>query len=180
MSNSLHSRIVGKAPKNHTLQVRKRFISQTSDVLDAQGNEGQPRYYEDTLTTQMVTKGGEFTMHVNPLTRPVVQGRYGRDPLAPPQESAALTNPEGVPGLRETETSTFEIQGLPDVHNGTAELSFEWPNGADWDFDVLDPAGEPIASAATLANPEVATIPGPRARDLHRGGNQLRGRLRRG
>lgn len=161
MSNSLHSRIVGKAPKNHTLQVRKRFISQTSDVLDAQGNEGQPRYYEDTLTTQMVTKGGEFTMHVNPSTRPVVQGRYGRDPLAPPQESAALTNPEGVPGLRETETSTFEIQGLPDVDNGTAELSFEWPNGADWDFDVLDPAGEPIASAATLANPEVATIPDP-------------------
>lgn len=161
MSNSLHSRIVGTAPKGHTLQVRKRFISQTSDVLDTSGDPGQPRYYEDTLTTAYSSKGGEFTMHVNPSTRPLVQGRYGRDPLAAPQESAALTNPEGVPGVREEETSTFEIQGLPDVDNGAAELSFEWPDGADWDFDVLDPAGEPIASAATLANPEVATIPDP-------------------
>lgn len=161
MTDRLHSRITGTAPKGYTLQVRKRFISQTSDVIDAEGNEGRPRYYEDTLTTRYSSKGGGFTMHVNPSTRPVVVGRYGRDPVAPPQEPAALTNPEGVPAVGESETSTFEIQGPPAADNGTATLSFSWPDGADWDYQIYDPAGEPIAQAATLDNPEVATIPDP-------------------
>ncbi|UAL31114.1 hypothetical protein K8W59_06490 [Nocardioides rotundus] len=161
MTNRLHSRIKGNAPAGYTLQVRKRFISQTSDVIDAAGNEGRPRYYQDTLTTRYISDGGSFTMHVNPSTRPVVVGRYGRDPVAPPQEPADLTNPQGVPAVGGSETSTFEIQGPPAADNGTATLSFKWPNGADWDYQILDPAGEPIASAATLDNPEVATIPDP-------------------
>lgn len=164
MDTAQHSRITGTAPKGYTLKIRKRFISQTSNVINADGSTGPPRYYADTLTNRYVSRGGAFTMNVNPSTRPVVVGRYGRDPQGPPQEALTLRNPAGVPAVGEQEQTTFRIQGLPDVDNGSAILRFEWPGGGeatDWDYTILDPEGEPIASAATAADPEVATIPDP-------------------
>ena len=161
LDTAQHARIRGTAPPGYLVQVRKRFISQTSDVIDTNGEEGLPRYYEDTLSTQYVSKGGAFTMHVNPSTRPLIVGRYGRDPVAPPQEGLVLTNPAGVPQVGGTEEVTFEIEGPPDADNGRAVLSFAWPNGADWDFFVEDPSGAVVASGATLANPEVITVPDP-------------------
>ncbi len=80
MDPAMHSRIVGKAPKGRVLSVRKSFVSETSPVLDLDLNEGPTQSYSDTLTTKLVTSGGRFTLNVNPSTRPVVVGRYGRDP----------------------------------------------------------------------------------------------------
>ena len=51
--------------------------------------------------------------------------------------------------------------GQPEVDNGFATLSFAWPNGADWDYYVLGPDGDPVGSGATLDNPEVIKIPDP-------------------
>ncbi len=93
MDPAQHSRIVGKAPKGRVLTVRKSFSSETSPVLDIDGNPGEALTYDDTLTTRLVTSGGRFTMNVNPSTRPVVAGRYGRDPLADPQDSDHLRQP---------------------------------------------------------------------------------------
>ncbi len=41
--------------------------------------------------------GGRFTWDVNPSTRPLVAGRYGRDATGPPQAAIPLANPAGVP-----------------------------------------------------------------------------------
>ncbi|MGL5809131.1 MAG: M14 family metallopeptidase [Nocardioides sp.] len=156
-----HSRIVGRAPKGRVLTVRKSFVSQTSEVLDADGNEGDPLIYEDTLTNRMITRGGDFTFNVNPSTRPFVVGRYGRDPVAPPQAGYTFVNPDGIPDPGVGETDTFEIQGPPEADNGAAELTFSWPGAADWDFFVLDADGNQVGSAATLDNPEKLVIADP-------------------
>lgn len=159
----LHSRIVGKAPAHRMLTVSKQHTSETSPVIQPDGTVGDPLTYEDTLTTSYDTeRGGRFTMDVNPSTRPLVAGRYGRYPEAPPQGPITLTNPPGVPAVGGDETTTFEVQGLPDADNGFATLSFPWDGDAvDWDFFVLGPDGTPVGSGATLANPEVIRIPDP-------------------
>lgn len=162
MNPALHSRIVGKAPKGRVLSVRKEFVSDTSKVIDINGVEGDPLTYSDTLTTTLVTnRDGRFTMNVNPSTRPVVAGRYGRDPLAPPQDPVALVNPDGIPEPGVGETTDFVIEGLPDADNGFANFSFSWPGAADWDFYVLNADGDLVAQAASIANPETVSIPDP-------------------
>lgn len=157
-----HSRIVGKAPKGRVLTVRKSFVSETSPVLDEDFNEGDPQTYSDTLTTKFVTPGGRFTMNVNPSTRPVVAGRYGRDPLAPPQAQITFANPAGIPEPGVGETVEFEIKGLPEADNGRADFTFSWPGAADWDFYILDADGNLVSNAgATVANPETIVLPDP-------------------
>ena len=171
---TLHSRITGTAPDKYTLTVSKTHVSQTSPVIQPNGTTGAPINYADTLTTTYTSKGGRFTMNVNPSTRPLVAGRYGRDPQAPPQEGAAIVNPPGVPPVDDpvadppvdgSEETTFEVRGLPEVDNGWATLSFSWPSetpeGNDWDFYVFGPDDQAVGSGATLANPEVVKIPDP-------------------
>ncbi|MGD9960715.1 M14 family metallopeptidase [Nocardioides sp.] len=161
MDPAQHAQIVGRAPKGRFLSVRKSFVSETSPVIDEDLNEGEPLTYADTLTTRLVTSGGRFTMNVNPSTRPEVVGRYGRDPLAPPQAPLAITNPDGIPDPGVGELSEIEIQGLPEADNGFAQFSFSWPGAADWDFYVLDSTGAVVGQAASLDNPERVTIPDP-------------------
>ena len=161
MAPALHSRIAGKAPKGTQLVVSKTHVSPTSPVIQPDGSTRGQIYYEDTLVNRYRSEGGAFTMGVNPSTRPLVAGRYGREPVADPQESIDLTNPEGVPAEGESEETTFEILGQPEVDNGFATLSFSWPDDADWDYYVQGPDGQAVGSGATLANPEVIRIPDP-------------------
>ena len=100
MDPALHSRITGTAPAKYTLTVSKTHVSQTSPVIQPDGTTGDPINYEDTLTTTYSSQGGRFTMDVNPSTRPLVAGRYGREAQGPPQEGAAIANPAGVPRSR--------------------------------------------------------------------------------
>ena len=158
---ALHSRIKGTAPRGHTITVTKTHVSPTSPVIQPDGSTRDPIWYEDTLTNTYRSDGGPFMLHVNPSTRPLVAGRYGRYPEADPQEPITLTNPDGVPGEGESEEVTFEVDGLPDVDNGFATIEAGWPNGADWDFYVLGPDGDPVGSGATLSNPERIRIPDP-------------------
>ncbi|MFY0409285.1 M14 family zinc carboxypeptidase [Solicola sp. PLA-1-18] len=167
LDKKLHSTLTGQAPKGHTLKIRKNFVSQTSDVIRPDGSEGPSIPYEDTLTSSYASKGGTFTWAVNPSTRPIVAGRYGRDPVAPPQEGVTLTNPAGIPAVGATEESTFTIKGQPEVDNGTATVSVGWPGrsgdeAVDWDVEIIGPDGAPVASAGTLDNPEVATLVDPK------------------
>ncbi|WP_411284674.1 M14 family zinc carboxypeptidase [Lapillicoccus sp.] len=161
MAPKYHSRIIGRAPAGRTVTVSKTHVSPTSPVLQPDGTTRSQIYFEDHLTTDYRSDGGRFRMDVNPSTRPLVAGRYGREAEAPPQEAITLTNPAGVPAEGESEETTFEVQGLPEADNGFARLSIEWPDGADWDFYVTGPDGETVGSGATLDNPEVITIPDP-------------------
>lgn len=166
LDSSLHSRIVGTAPKGHRLEIGKRFISATSPVIDAEGNEGAQQYYEDVLTSRLRPDGGRFEWAVNPSTRPLVAGRYGREAEAPPQEEITLTNPDGVPPVDESEETTFTVEGLPEHDNGTATVEVEWPDGGDpvgidWDVFVYDSEGNEVAVAASLDNPEEAVLVDP-------------------
>ena len=161
LAPALHSRISGKAPKGRQIVLSKTHVSPTSPVLQPDGSTRGQMFFEDTLVNRYRSDGGTFTLGVNPSTRPLVVGRYGREPVADPQEPSELTNPEGVPAEGESEETTFEVLGQPEVDNGFATLSFSWPNGADWDYYVLGPDGDPVGSGATLANPEQIRIPDP-------------------
>lgn len=161
LDRTLHSRIVGETAANRRLTVSKSFISATSNVLNADGTAGAPRYYRDDLTSSLQTEGGRFVWAVNPSTRPLVVGRYGRDPQAPAQPAVELVNPEGTPAEEAFEETTFTVEGLPAYDNGTATVVVASPQPADWDVQVFDARGRPVATAESLANPERATIIDP-------------------
>jgi hypothetical protein len=161
-----HSLIKGTAPAGRLLTVSRTTISPTSPVIDSDGNQGPQRFFEDTLTDRYRSDGGRFTMDVNPSTRPLVAGRYGREAEAPPQDDLTLANPPGIPAQGETEQTTFEVQGLPAADNGFATVSIGWPasddpEAHDWDFVVIGPNGDVVGSGATLDNPEVIRVPDP-------------------
>lgn len=161
-----HARIRGTAPPGRVISVSRRTVSPTSPVINADGTVGDPILYEDTLVnTYNTDRGGRFTLDVNPSTRPLVAGRYGREPQAPPQAAITLTNPDGVPPVGGNESTTFEVSGLPGADNGFLDVSVSWPSddpeAYDWDFTLLSPDGSPVGSGATLSNPEVIRVPDP-------------------
>jgi hypothetical protein len=146
IDDAMHSAIAGKAHPNLKLTVSKSSISATSPVIDAQGNEGDQRYFKDTLTSSYDTEGGNFRWAVNPSTRPLVVGRYGREKQADPQPQQAVTNPAGTPAKGAYEETTFTVGGLPQDDNGTATVVIGWPDNTltttpptppiDWDVDT--------------------------------------------
>ena len=159
-----HSQIVGTAPTGWSLEVSKSFMTATSPVI---GQGGAVQYFADSLSSRYDSDGGRFSFAVNPSTRPVVAGRDGRDPTAPPQAGYALTNPAGIPALNPAlnfngplETSTFTI--AEGFDNAYADLTINWATaGPDWDFYVRGPDGSIVGSAATGNRPEVLTLRDP-------------------
>lgn len=162
LKTRFHSSIVGSAPEGAKLTIQKRFISATSPVLDEDGDEGAQLYYEDKLSSTLRSTGGRFQWDVNPSTRPLVVGRYGREPQAPHQAGTELVNPAGTPATGETETTTFTIEGLPDYDNGKASIIVGWSDPAvDWDIWVENESGEVVGTAASLDDPEVIELIDP-------------------
>jgi hypothetical protein len=166
VDKSMHSTITGIAPANTNLTIRKTYQGMTSPVIGPNGSVGAPLPYTDVLTSSLAGKGGSFSWAVNPSTRPIVAGRYGRDAVAPQQPSSSIPNPAGIPAVGSSEFSDVTIQGLPTYDNGKVLFTFGWqgPNpdpNVDWDFYIYDSAGNQVASAATLANPEIAAALDP-------------------
>ncbi len=95
---------------------------------------GDPIKFEDYLQSEMKSTGGRFDWDVNPSTRPVVAGRYGRDPTGPAQAEIALANPAGIPAANDTypdppydTTLPFTVQGPADgVDNGKMAVRIEF------------------------------------------------------
>lgn len=92
---------------------------------------------------------------MNPSTRPVVAGRYGRDPTGLPQGPIALTNLAGVPAANDSypeppyEEVPFTVAGPP-VDNASLTVHIEWANPAtDWDLYVVDADGDLVTSSAS-------------------------------
>ncbi len=164
VDRSLHSVIKGRAPKGTLLRISKQFATETSPVIQPDGSVTDPLTFEDHLMSSFRPRGGWFTWDVNPSTRPLVAGRWGRDPLAPVQEGYDVANPAGVPAVGESEEITFTVEGLPEADNFTAELHVAWPDpDVDWDVYIYDADGNPVASAASLDDPEIARLIEPAA-----------------
>ncbi len=178
---SLHSLIEGSAPDGSTLRISKTFQTSTSPVWrDNLGNSvGGPVQFTDTLSSMLKTQGGQFSWHVNPSTRPLVAGRFGRDATGPPQEQIELGNPPGIP--RENmayppggpvDEIPFTVEGQADgVDNGRMSVHIEWESpDTDWDIYVIGPNGQIVAQSATTGdNTEDATLfdPPPGQYKLH-------------
>ena len=163
-----HSRITGRSPSGHTLTVRKDFMTATSPVVQPDGSVGDPILFPDSVESSYETDGREFSFAVNPSTRPVIAGRWGRDPTGPPQPGMDLENPPGIPEENKDlsfdgplETTTFTVED-GEYDNAFAEVSVGWGNAeTDWDVYVEGPDGEIVGSAATLNDPEEVLLRDP-------------------
>jgi len=115
-----------------------------------------PIEYTDTLTSSYDSKGGSFSWAVNPSTRPIVAGRYGRAALAPAQPAIPFGNPAGIPAENTGnpltgahESIEFTIGALPQYDNGTATVSMAWGSTAtDWDLYVVNSDGQVVGQSA--------------------------------
>ena len=99
---AFHSTIKGTAPAGRVLTVSKSFQAMTSPVNQADGTVGDPIAYQNDLSSSLKSKGGKFTWAVNPSTRPVVAGRWGRDPVAPAQPTQVADEPRRDARARST------------------------------------------------------------------------------
>jgi Zinc carboxypeptidase len=160
---ALHSVIEGAAPAGSTLRLSKSFQTATSPVWqdDFGSSIGDPIMFTDTLTSELKTTGPTFTWHVNPSTRPLVAGRHGRDPVAPPQAGFSLANPPGVPAENTVyppdppfEEIPFTVKGPSDgVDNGRMIVHIEWGSpDTDWDIYVIGPNGQIVAQSASFGD----------------------------
>ncbi|GAB2696384.1 M14 family zinc carboxypeptidase [Thalassiella azotivora] len=163
-----HSRITGVAPAGHTITVSKEFTTETSPVVQTDGTVGEPIRFEDSLEATFDSRGGKFSFAVNPSTRPVVAGRFGREPTGPAQDALALVNPDGIPEENKAldfdgpkEVATFTVEEGYDNAFATVELDWGSADAADWDMYVLNSDGDVVASAATGDEPERATLRDP-------------------
>ena len=156
LDKSFHSTLTGTAPAGWDLEISKTFTSETSPVIQPNGTAGMPIEYTDTLSSTYDSKGGKFSWAVNPSTRPIVAGSYGREPLAPAQTSVSFANPAGIPAENAgdpltgaSESFTFTIGALPQVDNGTATVSAAWGSTAtDWDLYVVNSDGQIVGQSA--------------------------------
>lgn len=167
---SHHSVITGSAPDGSKLTLSKTFQTATSPVCtdDFCTSVGPVQTFADSLSSEMVVSGGSFTWHVNPSTRPVVAGRFGRDPMAPPQPTISMVNdPNVVPDENvyfpfattparvdpAYETFQFVVDGAPTADNGSLTVHIEWADAAnDWDLYVYDQEGVLVSLSAAFGD----------------------------
>jgi hypothetical protein len=151
MKRKQHSVIAGKAPRGSYLELRKRFRTKTSPVIDATGEPGEVIRFKERLRDSLrVRRSGQFRWHVNPSTRPAVAGepkgprpRPGRpsDPVA----FSGAAGPSASP-CADTDTTDetcwndhpFEVEGGDGVDNGIANIRAQWTTvTSDWDMKVF-------------------------------------------
>ena len=169
---SLHATLAGTAPAGWTLRVHKEFATPTSPVIRKDGSTRPPLWYRDVLDSTYLSNGEPFRWAVNPSTRPYVDARLGRLPVAPPQYSVRLPNPPSIPAENQGdplagphESVEFTVGGPPDVDNGRFTAHIEWRSpDTDWDVYVLNGEGELVAASAqggTTAEDAVMLDPPP-------------------
>ena len=162
-NRSHHSVVTGRAPDGWTLKIKKSFMTSTSPVWnDEIGTDiGNPILFPDVLEGELRSDGGPFAWHMNPSTRPIVAGRFGREPAGPPQATISLANPPGIPAVNQEgdyqagayESIPFTVSGPPAVDNGRMTVHIEWGNPAvDWDLYVVDATGEVVTQSASFGD----------------------------
>ena len=110
----------------------------------------------------MTTASDAFEWNVNPSTRPVVDGRVGRDPTGPPQPNIPMVNPAGSPagltigmfgcggpvGSRPTRPSTTgRVDGLTFHSNASDDVVIEYSSRSS--NRIGSPMSLPLSSCHT-------------------------------
>lgn len=147
-----HSLVRGRAPAGVVLRLERTFDSLTSPVLGADGTPGAPVTFRDEFSTRYRSRGGLFSIAVNPSTRPLVGDRYGRFAAGPAQTPITLLNPppaftrKGIPPDR----IPFTVLGPPGADNASAVVAISWLHPlADWDLLVQDARGAIVGSSTS-------------------------------
>ena len=149
-------------PAGADLEITKTIQNETAPViLEDDGDPVDPPIaFTDTLTyTAKAGANGDLEWHVNPSTRPWIDGRYGREPTGEPQQAAiAMPNPAGIP--RENvrypaggyESFSFDVED-DGVDNGSFNVHIEWGDAnTDWDLYVIGPDGSGVTSSAAFGD----------------------------
>jgi hypothetical protein len=146
-----HSLIKGTAPGGAFLELRKRFKTKTSPVIDSTGSEGEVIRFNERLRDRLHVPGsGEFRWHVNPSTRPILEGEPKGPKPQPGRPSDTVTfsgvaGPEAAP-CADTEGTDpncwndhpFEVEGGPGIDNGVARIRAQWATvTSDWDMKIF-------------------------------------------
>jgi Zinc carboxypeptidase len=167
---SLHGVVKGSSPPGSRLTLSKTFQTSTSPVCldDFCTNTGPAQTFDDVLSSEMVSTGQTFEWHVNPSTRPVVAGRFGRPAVGPAQANIPMFNdPALIPDENvyypyapaparvdpPYETFEFSVEESPAADNGRLTAHIEWSNPAnDWDLFVLNESGVIVAQSAAFGD----------------------------
>jgi hypothetical protein len=132
-----HSTLTGTAPEGAEIAVTR---AGTFPLWD-----GTP--VEDTVTTSMVARGGAFTYHVNPSTRPFVDSRPYTEGELPVLE-VTVTGEEQRTGNTQPINASEDIPiDVPEgVDSLVVELTAPAPN--DYDLQLIHPDLVVLASSA--------------------------------
>ncbi len=135
-----HGRIVGSAPRGATLRVEKTFRTPTW--------EGSVR---DHLESVYSSRGGRFTWHVNPSTRPVSEPRTVE--TVEEVSTRSQTYDGGAIAPNESVDHPFTLTA-EDVSAGadSLEVTLEWPTPDDLDLEVYRRQGDQLVQVATSGN----------------------------
>jgi hypothetical protein len=149
-------------PAGADVKITKTIQNETAPViLEDDGDPVGPAIpFTDTLTyTAKADAAGDLDWHVNPSTRPWIDGRYGREPTGEPQQSPiAMPNPAGIP--RENirypaggyESFAFDVLD-EGYDNGSLNVHIEWGDAnTDWDVYVIGPDGSQVTSSASFGD----------------------------
>jgi hypothetical protein len=144
-----HSVIRGRGPRGATISLSQTFQTLTSPVLGADGLAGAPLSFPDGRRSSLrIPASGRFTLHANPSTRPVAQGRPGRAPDGPTTTAVPITSPGTTTSFAYTQPDAgdapatarvdipFEIGQGDDDALVRARITWADP-GNDWDLYVF-------------------------------------------
>ncbi len=139
-ANASHGRIVGSAPRGATLRVEKTFRTPTW--------EGSVR---DHLESVYSSRGGRFTWHVNPSTRPVSERRE-IDTVEEVSTRTQAYDGEPIPP-NEFRDHPFTLTS-EDVAKGadSLEVALDWTTPDDLDLEVYRKQGGELVEVASSGN----------------------------
>jgi hypothetical protein len=151
MKRKEHSVISGRAPSGSYLELRKKFKTKTSPVIDSSGEPGDVIKFQEKLRDSLrMGRSGHFRWHVNPSTRPAVSGTPKGPKPRPgqPSDSVAFSGAAGASATPCADSDTsdetcwndhaFEVEGGQGVDNGIAIIRAQWATVAsDWDMKIF-------------------------------------------
>jgi hypothetical protein len=165
-----HAVITGRAPAGSVLRLHKSFKTSTAPVctlsdpaLAVSGcfGEGEKQQVDDQLdTTMVVPKGGQYTWHVGPSTRPfVLEQRFPDQGTKLRGQTVTGSVPQGLQGAGQDNDSNDHTFTVTDPAVNQLRIGLDWATPDDIDLYVyrkdgatLTPVGSSTSSLGEKEN----------------------------